>query len=368
MTTYEQSMAEALYAQGYRLHSKYVGDDYTLYVMTKDGKVTDVYMRPAGEPEIMKAAFKKGSWGDNFSLIQGWNDDKVFPMRCVEIAVFLQVKLHEVMYQVQKCTDESMRDALMKSANAIPTKVLELIKKKPALDKDDDDVVAVCKVWPTTELDETLSFEDLKKAWLARHKPLLGCRQTDPKIAKLGVGRGLPGAFLSRFFDARFGLADEAVTFTRLALLMANKCLCGLALLTGACEEMSHDDNIWAAQIIPEATGDAGALDFFKVSTPENETVCSTVISHVLTKAPEKRLGICNGRVRELAVKTLVGEDFDVTPGMHALMEIGWDKWWNEKQGFEVQDVFKPTPLFPVDGYITEPVSLEAVFKILARL
>jgi len=358
MSAHEEIMAQDLYDQGYRLHGKRMVDGHTVYVLTKDDKVTDVIVKQ--EPAIFTAAFKKGSWADNFSKIQGWVDGEKMVDRSVEIPVFMQVKLHEAIYQVKNCTDDEMRMKLVKSMDAIPKAVQQLLEKKPALDREDDQVVQVCKKWPKEEIDGGLPLEDLKKKWLERHMPLLDCVNTDPMIAKLGVGRGLPIEFLGRFFET--DMANTAIAYTRSALLMGNKTLYQMAATLAWTEEMSHDDDKWAAKIVPKS--DEGLLDFFKNSDKECDELRAAVVKHMLADGPQRLLGKCNLLARDIVRKALI-EYVAEPPGM--LTEIGWDKWWNLNQGNGAQEIFKPAPLFRVDGYVVEPIDFEAVLTALGR-
>ena len=394
------ALARDLFAQGYRLDCQRVVDGKTVYVLADaDGKATECVIRvDVGNKVEWKVAFKKGSVYDNFTMVDGEGlvKDTVvrMPKRCVEVSVFMFVKLFEAMSQVQQMSEDTEENCnfLKETANAIPDAVMKLIKKSPALDDDKDDVVRMCKAWPTTPI--TGGLEACKKAWIERHNALLWCKNVDPKIAKLCVGRALPAKLLGRFFDKDLGLAETAIVWVRTALLMTNKALCAYVLATGATEEISNNDDLYALKI-EGMPNDKALLDFmlfgadpayeewYSQFKPDDaprqvdfEEWRSMLVEHMVTKAPERLLGKYNEKTRDAVMGALDFKPVTVTPAMQILINIGWRDWWNDNMGTAwhiKQDVFEPVPMFDNErGYVYAAmrgeIALSEVFGCLETL
>ena len=150
----------------------------------KQGKVTDIFFRAAGESSVRVAQTTRSIW-----------DNKPESICCpVKYTVF---GLHKLLCSIKRVEelgeeDDKHLDIL------VPKAVADWVAKKPHLAKDP--VAVYCsKYKPPTE--PVTDFEQAKANWLKFHRGLVDLMYaTHPSIAKLVIGRKMPFAYFEKPF------------------------------------------------------------------------------------------------------------------------------------------------------------------------
>jgi len=354
-----------MYAAGFRFCDELWFDGVRVVVITGPNKrVCDVLIfdkDEAGKPKVLDA-FCKQSYFDNFSIVDGEVFSKgetvKVPGRCVEVAVFMGLKyvLTQSGVQMLGTDDEATRKLLVDTADAIPRAVKKLLAKKPELDRSDDPLVKACKAWPSDPLDVTKDLAALKNDWIHRNRVVLECIYTDPKLAKLGVGRAVSMELMGgRFFDKDLKLALTAISCVRVAYLMCNESALAFCLGVKHTEEISDCDDFYALKVeeMPEGKG---VLDFFLPGGDRSRK--EALVKHMREKAPAYELGKANQVALSLALDAYLQQEFQETEATKVLRSVGWDDWFNNGLGLLdasrglSQDVLRPVVQFQDTGRV----------------
>lgn len=374
-----REVAKDLFKAGFRVVDDICVDGVRVAVLTGPNKrVCDVLIfdkDETGKPKVLDA-FCKQSPFDNFTIMRGHALSAQEPKdvlevkgRCVEVAVFMGLKYMLTQSGVQMLSEdnEETRKLLIDTANSIPNAVKKLIAKKPELDREDDPLVQACKSWSTEPMDISSDLAALKKEWICRNQVVLECLTTDPKLAKLGVGRAVSMKLMGdRFFDPSLRLAATAIAYARAAYLMCDESSLAFCLGVKYTEEISDCDDYYALKVdeMPEGMG---VLDFFLPDGDDFKK--AAVVKHMREKAPANELGKVNGMAMSIALDGYLHQDTEETEAVGVLRSIGWEDWFNNGLGMieardeaaarllksgvvkdEIavtqQEVFKPRPMF----------------------
>jgi hypothetical protein len=181
--------------------------------------------------------------------------------------------------------------------------------------------------------DGTFSYEKVSRAYFAVREPLLDMLHSDPRFAKLAVGRKVIFPLVDDNWSGKNGKVELglwAVAFARSAQLAQHPELAyvfGMAQVGGVHAETSGDCDIWAVQRKFEK-GVLGPLQELlgAQSSIESDDAFWAAIDE---KAPTRKLGLANGiALRRLTGSLTKEERSDEGDALIKLSECGWVTWF----------------------------------------
>jgi len=296
------------YRRGFRVHKSNFKSE-TLWVLKRNHHVTDVILSSG---KIAKCAFTTGSPLDNHTPMVGdvGTGNDVVPNRYVENAVFLLGKTIICISEVQQLKDVSLDanvEFLKKSFSTVGIKMRNFLERKPELNDLNDPLVKVINSWPQENLCESLSSEEVKKAWIDQHTKLLSCGYTNPKLAK-ETGRCLPLLSSAAQLLFQTKMLQSMIAFFRGACLLCDPYAYVFCKALTLCEEFSFDDATYATKICAYEVEPFGpktkCLDAF-LEMPNDSKMPRSEILQILDRLSSLDIGKENAGPKVLGVANI---------------------------------------------------------------